>query len=77
MTNHLGKRCVLWLVLHLDPQRNSDRLLYNLQVNLKGDEIAQLATDYAPLEIAFFKAIVGHKLRIHSSIWLTVVKQSG
>jgi len=27
-------------------------------VNLKGDEIAQLATDYTPVEIAFFKAIV-------------------
>jgi hypothetical protein len=31
-------------------------------VNLKGDEIAQLATDYAPSEIAFFKAIVGYEL---------------
>uniref|UniRef100_A0A8H7Y5N4 Non-structural maintenance of chromosomes element 1 homolog n=1 Tax=Psilocybe cubensis TaxID=181762 RepID=A0A8H7Y5N4_PSICU len=28
------------------------------QVNLKGDEVAQLATDYTPPEITFFKAIV-------------------
>jgi hypothetical protein len=28
------------------------------QVNRKGDEIAQLATEYSPAEIAYFKAIV-------------------
>lgn len=29
-----------------------------LQVNLKGDAIAQMATEYTPTEIAYFKAIV-------------------
>ena len=29
-----------------------------LQVNRKGDHIAQMATDYTPAEIAYFKAIV-------------------
>jgi non-structural maintenance of chromosomes element 1 len=32
------------------------------QVNVQGDEIAQLATEYTPVEIMFFKAIV---CRIH------------
>ncbi|KAF9532248.1 Nse1 non-SMC component of SMC5-6 complex-domain-containing protein [Crepidotus variabilis] len=35
----------------------SGRDMYAL-VNTKGDEVAQLATDYTPIEIAFFKAIV-------------------
>ena len=39
-------------------QRNPDRVLNNSQVNLKGDEIAQLTTDYTPLEMVFFKAVV-------------------
>ena len=29
-----------------------------LEVNRKGDAIAQAATDYSPAEIAYFKAIV-------------------
>ena len=29
-----------------------------LQVNRKGDEIAQMATEYSALEIAYFKAVV-------------------
>ncbi|KAF7363384.1 Non-structural maintenance of chromosomes element 1 [Mycena sanguinolenta] len=33
------------------------------KVNRKGDEIAQMATDYTPGEIAFFKAMVGTLLR--------------
>jgi hypothetical protein len=33
-------------------------MLFVIQVNRKGDEIAQMATDYTPNEIAFFKAIV-------------------
>jgi hypothetical protein len=32
-------------------------LLTPQQVNRKGDEIAQVATDYTPAEIAFFKAV--------------------
>ncbi|CAA7271772.1 unnamed protein product [Cyclocybe aegerita] len=35
----------------------SGREMYAL-VNRKGDEIAQMATDYTPVEIAFFKAVV-------------------
>ena len=31
---------------------------YHTQVNRKGDEIAQIATDYSALEIAYFKAVV-------------------
>ena len=30
----------------------------NGQVNRKGDEIAQMATEYTALEIAYFKAVV-------------------
>lgn len=29
-----------------------------IQVNRKGDEIAQMATDYTPAEIVYFKALV-------------------
>ena len=29
-----------------------------MQVNRKGDEIAQMATEYSALEIAYFKAVV-------------------
>ncbi|KAL0946997.1 hypothetical protein HGRIS_013142 [Hohenbuehelia grisea] len=36
---------------------NTGREMYCL-VNLKGDDVAQLATDYTPNEIAFFKAIL-------------------
>ena len=28
-----------------------------MQVNRKGDEVAQMATDYSALEIAYFKAV--------------------
>ncbi|EPQ58234.1 hypothetical protein GLOTRDRAFT_35587 [Gloeophyllum trabeum ATCC 11539] len=41
---------------HLHDEQNG-REMYAL-VNRKGDEIAQLATDYTPTEIAYFKAIV-------------------
>lgn len=34
-----------------------DKHVYS-QINRKGDPIAQMATDYSPPEIAFFKAIV-------------------
>lgn len=30
----------------------------SIKVNTKDDEIAQMATDYTPLEIAYFKAVV-------------------
>jgi len=43
---------------HLFLNRESRFLVSNLQVNRKGDEIAQMATDYSAVEIAFFKAIV-------------------
>jgi len=47
--------------LDLDFRQLSDeqtgREMYGL-VNRKGDEIAQMATDYTPAEITFFKAIV-------------------
>ncbi|KAH6918661.1 Nse1 non-SMC component of SMC5-6 complex-domain-containing protein [Coprinopsis sp. MPI-PUGE-AT-0042] len=36
---------------------NNGNVFYAL-VNRKGDEIAQVATDYTPAEIAFFKAVV-------------------
>lgn len=38
----------------------SYRLVLNgaAQVNRKGDDVAQMATDYSALEIAYFKAVV-------------------
>ena len=35
-----------------------EHVSHGRQVNLKGDEIAQLATEYNATEIAFFRAIV-------------------
>lgn len=43
------------------PAAKKNNNISRLQVNRKGDEIAQLATDYGPAEIAFFKAIVSYE----------------
>lgn len=32
-----------------------------LQLNRKGDDVAQLATNYTPVEIAYFKAVVSNE----------------
>jgi hypothetical protein len=36
---------------------------WSLKVNTKDDEIAQMATEYTPLEITYFKAVVRDLLR--------------
>jgi hypothetical protein len=43
--------------LLLQPANNAE------QVNAKSDEISQLATDYNPTEMAYFKALVGPYVR--------------
>lgn len=37
-------------------------LAHGWQVNTRGDEIAQMATDYTPTEIAYFKSIVSDRV---------------
>ncbi|OSX65068.1 hypothetical protein POSPLADRAFT_1135283 [Postia placenta MAD-698-R-SB12] len=47
--------------LHLELEQRHDEISGKemvVLVNRKGDEIAQMATEYSPLEIAFFKAVV-------------------
>jgi len=43
-------------------------VLTRVQVNSKDDEIAQMATDYSPVEIAYFKAVVSSSYRNFGAI---------
>ena len=58
MTRHREGKCMLWSVPlgHMTAETLTRR--HVLEVNRKGDAIAQVATDYTPAEIAYFKAIV-------------------
>jgi hypothetical protein len=38
--------------------RHQGANLFTAQANRKGDEIAQVASDYSPAELAYFKALV-------------------
>lgn len=58
MTNRLEGKCTHWYGIIHYQQENHGSYFPNLQVNRKGDEVAQMATDYNAVEIAFFKAIV-------------------
>jgi len=58
MTRHREKKCMHWSVPLGRMTAKTLTRRHLLEVNRKGDAIAQVATDYSPAEIAYFKAIV-------------------
>ena len=56
-TDSLGTKSIYWFVRARIFSYGRAYLL-NVQANRKGDEIAQVASDYSPAELAYFKVLV-------------------
>ena len=68
-----GARSMYWYVDTITrPSFGTGPNVFTAQANRKGDEIAQVASYYSPVELAYFKVLV--RLRCHPLLNLALIR---